>query len=244
MTSRLLRLAAPAVLAFLVAACGGTAATTPPTIAPTAAPTEAATEAATEGASPDLGALADLAGRLAELDSYTVSLNVEGSAGKTSIVNTTVRKPVQASKYQVSTADGQAIVAVTIGDEAWVSQDGTTFLKVPSTTVESMVSSLRPELLLAAFRVDQMADDLIAAGTETKNGQQATHYHIDDQTPVPPGGSTVPPGMTADFWITDDGLLVAFEASGLGDASSGQFETLDVQITQINDPSLTIERPE
>ena len=165
-------------------------------------------------------------------------MEVDGDQGKTSIVNTTVRNPVEASKYEVSTPDGKAIAIVKIGDEAWISQDGTTFVSVPAATVDTMLSSLRPELLLAAFQVDSMASDLIATGTETKNGVQATHYHIDDTT------AGVPADMVADFWITEDGLLVAFEASGLSTTSSGAFDTLNVQITNINDAGLQVERPE
>lgn len=255
MAPRKLHLAGVAGLALLLAACGGTAATAAPTTAPTTAPstaTDAPTEApseatATEAPSaegPDLGAIDDFAARLAALDSYQVTMEVDGTAGKTSIVNTTVRNPVGASKYEVSTPDGQAIAIVMIGDEAWISQDGTTFVSVPASTVDNMLSSLRPELLLGAFQVGVMSNDMISTGTETKNGQQAQHYHLDDQTPVPPGGPTVPPGMVADFWITDDGLLVAFEASGLSTVSSGAFDTLNVQITNINDAGLQVERPE
>lgn len=255
MTSRWLRLAGTAGIALLIAACSGTTATSAPTGAPTSAataaptdaateaPTDAASEAPTDGASPDLGALADFAARLAALDSYTVSMTVDGPAGKTSISTTTVRSPVEASRYEIGSPDGTTIAIVKIGDDAWVSQDGATYLKVPASTVDSMLGSVKPELLLGAFQLDAMANDTIAVGTETKNGQQATHYHIDDQTPVPAGGATVPPGMVADFWITDDGLLVAFEASGLGPSTGSQFDTLNVQITDINDPTLTVEEP-
>jgi hypothetical protein len=244
---RLIRAGAIAAIALVIAACGGTTATpvatgtpaptTAPTAAPTATPTEAATSAPSEAASADTGAIADIAARLAALDSYSITMTIDGAKGKTSIANTTTHTPVEATKYDVSTADGRKVGVVKIGDEAWISQDGTTYLAAPSSAVDAMIQSVRPDILLASFNVASMANDLVAQGTETKNGKQATHYHIDDSIP------TVPKGMVVDYWVTDDGLLVALEASGVSAASGGQFDTLDVQMTHIDDPALTIERP-
>lgn len=238
---RLIRAGATAAIALLIAACGGTTATpavtSAPTTAPTTAPTAAPTQAPSEAASADTGAIADIAARLAALDGYTITMTIDGDKGKTSIANTTTHKPVEATKYDVSTADGKKVGVVKIGDEAWLSQDGTTYMSAPTSAVDAMIQSVRPDILLASFNVASMANDLVAQGTETKNGKQATHYHIDDSI------ATVPKGMVVDYWVTEDGLLVALEASGVNAASSGAFDTLDVQMTHIDDPALTVERP-
>jgi hypothetical protein len=248
---RLLRAATTAAIALLIAGCGGSTATpaATSTTAPTTAPTAAATPApsdvpsASPAASADTGAISDFASRLAALDGYEITMTIDGPAGKTSIDNTTVHKPTDASKYVVSSPDGKQVAIVRIGEDAWISQDGTTIVSVPASSVDSMIATVKPEVLLAAFDIGTMASDLVAQGTETKNGVQATKYHIDDSLPVPAGGPTIPPGMAIDYWVTDDGLLVALEASGVGSASNGQFDTLDVQMTHVNDPALTIDRP-
>ncbi len=246
---RLLGAAATAAIALLIAGCGGSTATpaatstAAPTTAATSAPTDAPAASPSEQASADAGAIADFAARLAALDGYEITMSIDGSAGKTTIDNTTVHKPSDASKYVVSTPDGKQVAIVKIGDQAWISQDGTTYVSVPASSVDSMIATVKPEVLLAAFDIGTMANDLVAQGTETKNGQQATKYHIDSTLPVPAGGPTIPPGMAIDYWVTDDGLLVALEASGVGSASNGQFDTLDVQMTHVNDPALTVEQP-
>ena len=79
-------------------------------------------------------------------------------------------------------------------------------------------------------------------GVESKNGVQAIHLRGDQSTVFAAGQPTLPPGATVDVWVSTDGqYLVALEESGL--ASSTGPTSVKVEITNINDPSLTVKAP-
>ena len=80
-------------------------------------------------------------------------------------------------------------------------------------------------------------------GTEQKNGQNAVHLHADQNTPLPAGSSPIPAGTLFDMWVAaDGGYLVALEATGLlsTDATVG---SIQIELTNVNDPTLKIEAP-
>jgi hypothetical protein len=257
MDRRSIRLAALAGVALLVVACGGSTASPAATgaaspsaeasVAPSAAASPSASAAASQaavspGATPDLSAI--FGGSVTKLDSltgYQIALSMEQAAGKTDINVTSVRKPVDASRYDISTPDGKKIVIVKIGNDGWVSQDGTTFVKTPAAALGGLLDAFTPEALLGGFEKQSAFKALTAVGTETKNGVQATHYHIDQNTPLPPDAAgTIPPGATADIWVSEDGFLVGLEAQGFG----SDLTSMSVEVTHINDPALKVDAPE
>ncbi len=258
MTSRLARLAGMAGIALLVAACGGSAATTAPTSAPeaTAVPTEvptdaqspeAPTDAASNGPLPSLPDLSSIFGSvdlLDSLDRYKISVEIAGASGTTNMDVTTIREPVAATKIEMTTA-GQQIAIVKVGDKAWLDQGGMGFVEVPAAAVANLTDVLAPEKLLASFQSQDAFKYLTPTGTESKNGVQATRYHVDDQTPVPPGSESIPPGVTGDIWVAEDGYLVALEMSGLNTdiTGTGTIDSMQVEVTNINDAGLTVETP-
>jgi hypothetical protein len=203
-----------------------------------ASPSQAAVS---PGASPDLAALFGTATRLDSLTSYQISMSTTQSAGTTTIDITSVRKPVDAARYDISTPDGKKVVVVKIGDDGWVSQDGTTFIKTPAAALGTMLNLFTPESLFGAFqKQESFLKSFAVVGTEEKNGVQATHYHVDSSTPLPsdaPG--TIPPGATADIWISEDGYLVALEAQNV----SSDMSAVTVEVTHINDPALKVDAP-
>ena len=57
-------------------------------------------------------------------------------------------------------------------------------------------------------------------------------------------GQPVPAGAVADIWVaTEGGYLVALEASGLTGSGNGSFSSINVELTNVNDPSLKVEPP-
>ena len=254
MDRRSIRLAAVAGVAVLVVACGGSTASPAATgaaspsaeasVAPSVASpsASAASQAAVSpGASPDLSAIFGSVTKLDSLTGYQIALSMEQAAGKTDINVTSVRKPVDASRYDISTPDGKKIVIVKIGNDGWVSQDGTTFVKTPAAALGGLLDAFTPEALLGGFEKQSAFKALTAVGTETKNGVQATHYHIDQSTPLPPDAAgTIPPGATADIWVSEDGFLVGLEAQGFG----SDLTSMSVEVTHINDPALKVDAPE
>ena len=226
--------------ALLIAACGGTAETTAPTT--TAAPISAAPATpapTTGGADPspsdavaiptfDIGGLVT---NLEDFESYRVSIATNGVAQYQATV---VTKPVLSR--DVTLQDGTRIVA--IGDEAWMGS-GDTLQSVPVSMTAGLLSAFDPVMLAGAFASPGAmtgADDL---GTEQKNGVSARHYRIEAGSMV---GSlaSMPPGSSIDLWIADEGYLTSMAVVGM-DAGVGSF-TLDV--TNVNDPANSVERPD
>ncbi len=259
MHSRLDRLAGMAGILLLVAACGGSAATAAPTAsgptstpASTEAPTDAQTsdaptDAATDGPAPSMPDLSTIFGSvdlLDSLDRYKISVEIAGASGTTKMDVTTIREPVAATKIDMTTA-GQQISIVRIGEKAWLNQGGTGFIEVPAATVSTLTDVLAPEKLFASFENQDAFKYLTATGTEDKNGVQATHYHVDDQTPLPPGSESIPPGVNGDIWVSEEGYLVALEMSGINTDVTGQgtIDSMKIEVTNINDTGLTVEPP-
>ena len=116
---------------------------------------------------------------------------------------------------------------------------------MPVATVATLTDVLAPEKLFASFKNQEAFKYLTAVGSESKNGVQATHYHVDDQTPLPPGSETIPPGAIGDVWVSEDGYLVALEFSGANTdvAGQGKIDSMKIEVTHVNDPALTVEQP-
>src|SRR3954447_8114186 len=262
MTSRYLPATAAVLVALVVGACAGSTATTAPTVttaapsqtaaattAPTAAPaasSEAPTDASASGAAgpPDLSTIFGSVDLLDSLDKYEIGIEIVDASGTTKMDMTTVREPVVASKVDMVTA-GQQISIVRIGDKAWVKQGSTAFVAVPVAMVSTLTDVLAPEKLFASFRNQDAFKYLTPVGTETKNGVQATHYHVDDKTALPAGSETIPPGAMGDVWVSEEGYLVALEFSGANTEIPGQgtIESMKIEVSHINDPALEITPP-
>jgi hypothetical protein len=242
-------------IALLIAACGGstasrtaTSAAAPPAaapVAPSASPSASPSEAASQAAAsrsglPDLSEIFGSVTKLDSLTGYQISISIEQAAGKTDVTVTNVRTPVDAAHYDVTTPQGQKLSIVKIEEHGWVSQDGTTFVRTPLLALDSVLDPFTPVALFRAFQKQSAFKALTAVGTEEKHGVQATHYHIDENTPLPPtAAGTIPPGASADVWVAEDGFLVGLEAQGFG----ADLTSMSVEVTRINDPTLKVEPP-
>ena len=227
--------------AILIAACSGsTSSGAPSAAAPTTAastapstPAESTAPSAAEGLpslpiaipSFDIG---ELTKGLANVDSYKVAITIGGDQ---SLTGTVVTKPELARDYTLK--DGTRIIV--IGDKAWLGKGTSTPQPVPGSMASTLFGMFDPTLLVGAFSGPALAAGATNQGTETKNGVQATHYHIDSTTGA--GLAGIPAGASVDLWIADKGYLVALEAKG---TSSGDFS---IQVTDVDDPANTVVAP-
>jgi hypothetical protein len=226
--------------AILIAACSGSTSSGAPSIGPSAitsapppAPAESTAPSAAEGLpslpiaipSFDIG---ELTKGLANVDSYKVAINVGSDQ---SLTGTVVTKPELARDYTLK--DGTHIIA--IGDKAWLGKGTSTPQAVPDSMATALLGMFDPTLLVGAFSGPAIAAGATNQGTETKNGVQATHYHIDSTTGA--GLAGIPAGASVDLWIADKGYLVALEAKG---TSGGDFS---IEVTNVDDPANTVVAP-
>ncbi len=216
--------------ALLLSACGGgTTASQPP--ATDSAPTGTAT------AAPDPTALAlpsfDLSGLVANLDGVDSYRLVMSSDGEPSYETRVVTKPEL--RREVLAQDGTRMVI--IGDEVWAADGPDEKLQpVTGPMAQGMMSIFDPMLLMGAFMTPGAFAGATDVGSETKNGVTAQHYRIDSGSAVGTLAS-MPPGSSIDMWVAEDGYMVSL--SIVGDSSGG----FAVDVFDVNDPSIVVERP-
>jgi hypothetical protein len=224
--------------ALIVAACGGTPSSAGPsasggtssTTASPAAPGASASQAAFPSLAIPSFDIGELTKGLENVDSYRISITVAGVEQYKGVV---VTKPVLSRDITIS--GGTRIVV--IGDEAWTAQGSEPLKAVPAQLATTMFMAFDPTLLVGAFSSPQWAQSSLDRGTEQKNGVNAHHFLIDSTTAVG-GFSGVPAGGSINFWIADEGYLVAWESKGMGGAGD-----TSIQVTGVDDPANKVERP-
>jgi hypothetical protein len=235
-------LAALSIAGLLVAACGGTTPTTSPDGVTPPEPTataEGATPAPTTAGDitpPPVGAIPsfDLSGLVQSLDgvdSYRVSISVDGEEQYRGVV---VTKPELSRDVTISSG-GDETRLVVIGDEAWVGQ-GDTLQPAPAELATGMLAAFDPTLLVAAFSTPGAMTGAADLGTEEKNGIQAKHFQI-DSTSFVGAMASLPPGAKIDLWIAEEGYLVSLETTGVAGGGFG------INVSGVNDPANVVERP-
>ena len=225
--------------ALFLAACGGGTGSAAPTASgrTTAVPPTEAISSQAAGGSPDASFpiaipsfdVSAITKGLENVDSYRISITVNGVEQYKGVV---VTKPVLSRDLTVS--GGTRIVV--IGDEAWVGQGSEPLKSVPSQMAAPMFAAFDPTLMVGAFSGPEWAQSSLDKGVEEKNGVQAHHFLIDSTTAVG-GFSGVPPGAAINIWIADDGYLVAWESTGIGNSD------MSIQVTGVDDPTNKVDRP-
>ena len=223
-------------IALILAACaGGTASGAPAATGGTSGAT-----ASPAGSTGDTGGLPsfaipsfDIGALTAGLDkvsSYRVAINVGGVEQYKAVV---VTKPVLSRDITIS--GGTRIVV--IGSDAWTAQGSGPLTSVPSALATSMFAALDPAILVGAFSGPQWAQSSLDKGAGQKNGVNAHHFVI-DSTSLVGGLSGIPVGASINFWIADDGYLVAWESKGVG--SGGD---ISIEVSGVDDPANKVDRP-
>jgi hypothetical protein len=229
-------------VALLLAACDGATGSAAATASggtsgTTAAPSAGTVPSQATGESPDASSpfaipsfdISAITKGLANVDSYRISITVNGVEQYKGVV---VTKPVLSRDLTVS--GGTRIVV--IGDEAWVGQGSEPLKSVPSQMATAMFAAFDPTLLVGAFSGPEWAQSSLDKGVEEKNGVQAHHFLIDSTTAVG-GFSGVAAGAAINIWIAEDGYLVAWESTGVGNSD------ISIQVTGVDDPTNKVDRP-
>lgn len=175
--------------------------------------------------------LDDLVANLEGVDTYRLVMTVDGQPAFTSSV---VTRPVL-SRDIVMDQGGTETHIVVIGDEAWIGT-GDDLQPAPPEMATSMLAFLDPMLMAGGFVSPGAMAGAEDLGVGDKNGVQAHHYRL-ATNPILGGLASVPPGAGIDIWVADEGYLVSL-VIGTADASS-----LTIDVFDVNDPSITVERP-
>jgi len=224
---------------FAVAACGGSSSSP-------AAPGggQPGTTTAPGGASLTSG----LSANLSSLNSYQFSWTFSGSStgagapasdsGSLSITGTVINKPAPA----VSVNDF-GINYIVIGQNAWTSVDGNTWMTVDPGTVS--LNDLLPTYDYGTW-FDTNADNFSAAGNETKNGVACIHYVGNSSlSKLYSSISGVSASFQADLWVAVDGKYPVSGAYGFSASAGGQSGAFyyHFDITHINDAANAVNPP-
>ena len=228
-------------LALVLAACSGGSASGAPSGGASAAPGEPTTAAPSSGLALPSGLvlpsgmaipsfdLSQLTAGLANVDSYRVAIKIGGEDQYDGVV---VTKPVLSRDITLS--GGTRFVV--IGNEAWSGEGDEPLKAVPAQLATAMFAAFDPTLLVGAFASPQWAQSSLDKGTEQKNGVNAHHLLIDSTTLVG-GFAGVPAGASINFWIADEGYLVAWESTGMAGGD------MSIEVTGVNDPANKVDRP-
>ncbi len=240
---------------LLVAACGGSSATTAPGSPGPVATTGPAATAAAATAAPQGSGGTGVGGAVTALENlssykFEIGLAAEGSAsfslvpsgGSMTIGGTVILKPTVAMDMTMSTKDASGSQAVfgyrIIGDKAYVSLGPDAWMETSAADAQSTVDAFKPENFMASFG---SLSDMQPVGDETKNGVATTHYK--GQAPESMGSLFgLPTGTwTMEAWVAKDGGYLV-SSSIVGEATDGKF-TMSVDITDLDSPANTVEPP-
>jgi hypothetical protein len=234
-----------ACAAALLAACNSASGTaTPAAPGATAGPGATPAQTAAAGASQNPQASIDVSGAMSDLanvSSYKVSMTV---SGQTAVEVIYVKGPPVAKS--VTTTSGSVTSRfVEIGNDDWVDQGTGTFVKnaIPKASLDALLSAFDPLIFMKNLQTNTNLQYLQNQGVESKNGTQATHLHADSSTQLPAGASPIPAGGVVDLWVAvDGGYLVALEAHGFATASADSGD-VTIEVSNVNDPTLTVPTP-
>ena len=234
--------------ALALAACGGSGSSASPGEASSAASTvesmaPSSAESMAESAAPSMAPI-DVTGAadsISNLTSYVLDIVATGAdSGTQSMSITAVHDPVDATHYVMDDLE----MIIIQGQGAWMNQAGT-WIEVPGATDTylSVFKAMTPDTLIGSFALGLYGSGFRDAGSEQHNGVDTTHYHLDASDVADMGGTGFPDDGTMDIWIANDGgYLVGMQYGGT-DPDSGEMVQLSMEVSRVNDPSLTIEPP-
>ena len=261
------RAVAVVTLALLVGACSGAASQAPGDSGTGGA---GASQSGGGGASTPAPGSSDVtadnafgtaSNNLDNLDSYkfdvelsSSSTSAVGSEGTTSFSGTVVHKPDQEQQLDEVEKDADGTTTdelhiLIIGSNAWTKQTASDkYVAFPDAAVTGMIAGLsafQPEKLFGtAFGT--LGSDYHLVGTDSKNGVNSQHFHGDESIGTFFSALSGTTGTwSSDVWIaTDGGYLVSsnVSASGADATSAGNF-SIDVEITNVNDPANVLTPP-
>ena len=197
----------------------------PASVAPSASPAP--------GGDPQAAAAA-----LDDLGSYHVSMSGLSGQGRFTAELVVIRRPTPAREARITVGGTTTIRIIRIGGAGWIDRTGAgTFVREAPALLDGTMGAFQPATLISMFA----GADLVAVGSETRNGVVSTHYHADAAGDAGAAAGSFPPGATVDVWISDSGYLVAFEAKGF--PSDAGPAGLRIDVTRPNDPGNRVTKP-
>lgn len=250
--TRTIRLGGPImVLAVALAACGGSSPS--PSSGGEAQASSGAEESmgesmepsVAESAEPTDGALdvGKAADSVSGLTSYQLDVTVE-SAGETQTITILATKsPVEASHYTMGGASPLDMIVID-GEGAWIKQGDTWSAPQGGTDLYlSVFDFFAPDRIVSTYRLGLYAANFAEQGSEERNGVSSTHFHLDASGISGPGSENFPDDGTFDLWVANDGGYLVSLVFGGTDPETGERSDLTMDVSRVNDPSISIEAP-
>ena len=201
------------------------------------------------GSGPDL---LDAANRLADLDSYRVSVVTRGlvpatpANGPVTMTSTLVQGADPAAQFSMTGVDGFAggrLQAIVIGDQAWLKEGGGGWVKSPggAADFDAAFTTLSPIDLVAGF--EGLSGAIRRTGTETRNGRRTIHYRADSGDAVAEAAGLSKGSI--DAWLAaPGGYLVGLDIDGTWDLDGTPTRVvLRIDVTRVNDRANKVAPP-
>lgn len=203
------------------------------------APSEAASAEPSETALNPGAAAAGISG----LSSYQLDITITAEGESTTLSILTTKEPVAATHYSMGGNDSLEVITIE-GEGSWLKQDGN-WVEPPggADLYLSAFTFLAPDRLVSQYRLGTFADQFQDQGSEDHNGIASRHLHLDASDVSGPGTENFPGDGEFDLWIAEEGgYLTGLTFSGT-DPETGEFSEMEIEVSRVNDPSISIEPP-
>ena len=245
--SRLRAVGATTTLALALVACGGSSPSptadggaSAPASAPESMAESEAASAAPSSAAFDPGAAAS---GVSALSSYQLDISVTSGSDETAMSILATTTPTAATHYTMGGSDSLEIISIE-GDGAWIKQ-GDTWVEPPGGVdlYLSAFSFFAPDRIVSTYRLGLFAAQFQDQGSEEHNGIASRHLHLDAADVSGPSAEGFPEDGMFDLWVAEDGgYLVGLAFSGT-DTETGEYTEMSVEVSRVNDPSISVEPP-
>jgi len=211
----------------------------------TASVAESVAESMAESAAPSQAAfdIGSAATDVSSLDSYQMDIATTTGADTQTLSVLSSRTPVTATEYTLTGSEDLSLITIE-GQGTWIEQGGT-WIAAPggADLYLSMFDALAPDTLLSAYSLAGYGGYMDNQGIEDHNGVSCTHLHLDANSPGAAQATDFPADGTADAWVANDGnYLVGVHYAGT-DADTGERTEVSIEVTRVNDPSISIQAP-
>jgi len=239
------------ILALGLAACGGSSPS--PSSGGEAQASSGAEESAAESMEPSAAESAaptepsldvgGAAGSISSLTSYQLDVTIEAAGETQTITILATKSPVEATHYTMGGGSPLEMIVID-GQGAWLKQGDTWTAPQGGTDLYlSVFDFFAPDRIVSTYRLGLYAANFQAQGSEDRNGVSATHYHLDASGITGPGSENFPQDGTFDLWVANDGGYLVGLVFGGTDPETGERSDLTMDVSRVNDPSISIEAP-
>lgn len=180
---------------------------------------------------------------ISDLESYQVEINLTAGEDSTTLTILTTKSPVAATHYTMVGADSMEVITIE-GEGSWLLQNGSWV--EPQGGVDlylSVFNFLAPDKIVSTYQLGNLATYFQDLGSEDHNGIATKHLHLEAGDVSGPPAANFPADGVFDLWLAEDGgYLVGLAFSGT-DAETGIPSEISIEVSRVNDPSISIEPP-